>query len=151
MSNDKNGAKYGNMGIKWTVLIRLIDIRTQKSVLTYNTWQKIWKYYECHFSYVFWWKKRVFQRRVFLIIEEAKKMFFLLYICIGMGAATVPMQIPTFGIFEHPYCRALKFQYNTIYGTVISPTSRQTYSKEKQGFDTNLVMLMKLYNKFKTL
>ena len=21
-----------------------------------------------------------------------------------MGAATVPMQIPTFGIFEHPYC-----------------------------------------------
>ena len=104
MSNDKNGAKYGNMGIKWTVLIRLIDIRTQKSVLTYDTWQKIWKYYECHFSYVFWWKKRVFQRRVFLIIEEAKKMFFLLYICIGMGAATVPMQIPTFGIFEHPYC-----------------------------------------------
>ena len=103
MSNDKNGAKYGNMGIKWTVLIRLIDIRTQKSVLTYNTWQKIWKYYECHFSYVFWWKKRVFQRRVFLIIEEAKKNIFLLYICIGMGAATVPMQIPTFGIFEHPY------------------------------------------------
>ena len=33
MSNDKNGAKYGNMGIKWTVLIRQIDIRTQKSVL----------------------------------------------------------------------------------------------------------------------
>ena len=29
MSNDKNGTKYGNMGIKWTVLIRLIDIRTQ--------------------------------------------------------------------------------------------------------------------------
>ena len=108
MSNDKNGTKYGNMGIKWTVLIRLIDIRTQKSVLTYNTWQKIWKYYECHFSYVFWWKKRVFQRRVFLIIEEAKKMFFLLYICIGMGAATVPMQIPTFGIFEHPYYRCIK-------------------------------------------
>ena len=98
----KNGTKYGNIGIKWTVLIRQIDIRTQKFVLTYNTWQKIWKYYECHFSYVFWWKKRVFQRRVFLIIEEAKKMFFLLYICIGMGAATVPMQIPTFGIFEHP-------------------------------------------------
>ena len=28
---------------------------------------------------------------------------FLLYICIGMGAATMPMKIPTFGIFEHPY------------------------------------------------
>ena len=75
MLNDKNGAKYGNMGIKWTDLIRQIDIRTQKSILMYNTWQKIWKYYECHFSYVFWWKKRVFQRRVFLIIEEAKKNF----------------------------------------------------------------------------